>query len=553
MATQVGVSLDSQGEGAAPRRDAALPDSRAQGIRAARVVLVGLAVCWATAIGLLTALDLDVASNRYLRNDLLVRGADSIDAFHRQPVMDPSPHSIALPADLFVQRSLRLGELPVWDRSQGGGYSPLVQGNLGMLFPVRWFAALFPESQVQSVVLLTTLFACLGFSFLAVRALGLGVQAATLGALVYSLSGFMIGQLLFDGVAVYLFLPWLVYAYLQLCEARTFSRFAHLVMAFGLSFTSGHLMLLACVFFGVGLLALTHAFMREPEPRERLRDLALLAGASLWGALLAAPFLLPFLLNFRNAWKYKTETAEGASYEVPDLTGWLGRLRAIAMGEPGPFMDGPGFYLYLGLPVLALAGVGAYACWRRPPLRFVAAFLALIFVVCVPGPWMASVAHLPPITFIRTLYLHALFVFAVSLAAAVGLDWIRNHPSIPRAGAVSWLVVLMFAVVLSVRGAEYFEPVAGAALPSSKPLEFLASDNETYRITGLWGQLHLPNISHMSGVEDLRPPRGDDEPSLPRLVRDCRPRHSQQELSHRSDDRTNEFAAARRVQRQVCA
>ena len=504
MATQVDPIARLPGASGADESAEALGAVSHPGLRGDRAVILGVLATWGLALVLLTALDLDVASSRYLKNDLLFRGATSIESFHRQPVMDPSPHSIALPADLFLKGALAQAELPTWDRSQGGGYSPLAQGNLGMLFPVRWFAALFPTTQVQSVVLLTTLAACLAFSFLAIRRMGMGLQPACLGALVYSLSGFTIGQLLFDGVAVYLFLPWLVFAYLAFCDSPRASRLAHLVVAFGMSFTSGHLMLLASVYIGMAALALVHAAVREVSASTKLRDLFALAAASFWGALLAAPFLLPFVNNFRSAWKYKTQTAEGVSYEVADLAGWLARLRAMIVDEPGPFMDGPSFYLYLGVPALALAGLGVAVCWQKPQQRFIAPFFAAMFLFCVPGPWMAFVSDVPPITFIRTFYLYALFVFAVSLAVAAGLEWIRNHPAVPASDVMCWLVVVVLGAMFVARGSEHFQPVKGTVLPASQPYEFLQRDSEQYRVTGLWGQLHLPNIAHLTGIEDLR-------------------------------------------------
>ncbi len=465
-----------------------------------RMALLSLLAIWLIAIVLLTALDLDIGSQRYLRNDLLFRGAASIEEFHRQPTMDPSPHAVALPADRFVQRALHSGELPLWDRSQGGGFSPFVQGNLGVLFPVRWFAALFPAGQVQSVVLLTTWVACLALSYLAGRRLGFGVEAASLGAAVYGLSGFLVGQLLFDGVAVYLFLPWLLFAYLDWFERPTALRFVHLVVAFALSFSSGHMMLLASVFLGVGCAALLHAWF---DPRSA-RPLAGLALASVWGALLAAPILLPFLHHFRGAWKYKTQTAQGVSYQVANLAGWFERLQAIAFDRAGPFLDGPGFYLYLGLPVLALALLGAVQCWRRQHRRLIPVQLCVMFIVCVPGPWMAWASEGSPLTYIRTLYLYALFVFAVAVAAAAGLDFLRSHPRLPRPGLVCWLVVFAVATGSLVRAGPFLRPVPVAALPQSDAYQMLRSDPDRYRVTGLWGQVHLPNLANVSGIEDLR-------------------------------------------------
>jgi hypothetical protein len=101
------------------------PPASAPGLpRSARRILAATAAALVAAVALLVGLDLDLSPQRYLRNDVLFRGADSVQELYRYPTMDPSPFSVALPTNAFVHRSLRAGELPLWDRRQGGGYSP---------------------------------------------------------------------------------------------------------------------------------------------------------------------------------------------------------------------------------------------------------------------------------------------------------------------------------------------------------------------------------------------------------------------------------------------
>ena len=126
----------------------------------ARAILLAGLVAVLAGIALLVVLDLDISPHRYLRNDVLLRGASSIEAIYSYPTMDPSPFSIALPANLFVRESLRNAELPLWDRMQGGGYSVVAQGNLGVMFPLRWLTAPLPPHQAQSAFLLLTLYLC---------------------------------------------------------------------------------------------------------------------------------------------------------------------------------------------------------------------------------------------------------------------------------------------------------------------------------------------------------------------------------------------------------
>jgi hypothetical protein len=89
-------------------------------------------------------------------------------------------------------------------------------------------------------------------------------------------------------------------------------------------------------------------------------------------------------------------------------------------------------------------------------------------------------------------------------AAAIGFDWLRERLR-NRAPAALWpAAVAVIAACVFLRGLAFFEPVPVAAIPASEPYQLLLGDSDRFRITSLGGQSHLPNISHLSGLEDLR-------------------------------------------------
>ena len=55
----------------------------------ARTSLLAGLVAVLAGIVLLVSLDLDISPHRYLRNDVLFRGASSIEAIYSYPTMDP--------------------------------------------------------------------------------------------------------------------------------------------------------------------------------------------------------------------------------------------------------------------------------------------------------------------------------------------------------------------------------------------------------------------------------------------------------------------------------
>lgn len=458
----------------------------------------GLALC-ATALGLLLALGLDISPHRFLRNDVLFRGADSIDAFYTYSTMDPSPFSVALPADLFVRDRLLSGELPLWDRMQGGGYSMISQGNLGVLFPLRWLASLFPASHTHAALMLLTLYLCFAGAFLWLLALDLSVLSAVLGAGLFAGSGSVLGQLPFDGAAVFLFLPWLLLAWWRWRARPGYGRFATLVLLFALSFTSGHHMLLASVFLAVAVVAMADFIAGNRDARVPLG----LAGTAIWGALCAAVVLLPFVLHLGTAWSYKTETGQGLTFEVPGFSGWLTGLWQMVFDADAPFLDTPGRYRHFGIPAVALALLGAVVC-RARSLGFVAPALILAFLLSLPGPWMGFLSELLPLSFIRNIYLYVILTAVVATAAAVGFDWLRERlrDKVPAALWPAAVVLLVGSAFL--RGLPFFQPVPVATIPLSEPYQLLLGDPDRFRITSLGGQSHLPNISHLTGLEDLR-------------------------------------------------
>jgi hypothetical protein len=215
--------------------------------------------------------------------------------------------------------------------------------------------------------------------------------------------------------------------------------------------------------------------------------------------------LIPFAINLGDAWTYKTESHHGLSYVVSSWPEWLAQLASLWSAPDDRFLDSPAFYLHLGVVPLLLALAGARAAWGRGALRFVPVTLAATFLLCLPGPWMAFLSQVPPLTWVRVMYLYAGFVFSVCAAAAIGFDSLQRSEALralPRGVFVAAALALLCMPLW--RASRILEPVAAEGLPQSEPYRFLRADPDRFRITGLWGQSHLPNIANLSGIDDLR-------------------------------------------------
>lgn len=142
-------------------------------------MLIASLVVLTIALAVIVLVPVDISPWRDLAGDSLFRDG----ALPSPPrFRDPSPHRIWLPSDLFVWDSIRSGELPLWERMQGGGYSPVISLYNGVFHPLRWATALVPRSAAPSVLIALALWcAFAGMYLLMRRGIGSGVAAALFG------------------------------------------------------------------------------------------------------------------------------------------------------------------------------------------------------------------------------------------------------------------------------------------------------------------------------------------------------------------------------------
>ncbi len=440
----------------------------------------------------------DISPARWLAADVIVR-----DAGHPQPLYrfrDPSPYAVWLPSDHFVRDSVRRGELPLWERTHGGGYSTLGRFDLGVLHPLRLALAAVPETLAPSAALLVPLAILFSLTLAWLRALGVRAGPAAIGALVVSATPYALYSTHFGGPQVFLFVPWLLLAESLLRRAPSPWTFAHVVLVAALSFTAGHPVYLFVALTTASFVALVHAAV-EGELRTSLpRSLAAVG----LGLLIAAPVWLPFVAAWPDGWNYKTETAEGHLNHAMGFAAWLQRLAGLASGPDAFFVDEPGFYARMGLPAVLLSLAGAVVAWRHRAVRPLAFLLAVAAIIAVPGPWMAPVLELPPLRWVNPPYAMASLVFGIGATAAVGAGAALDR--VPARWRALVGVVLAIAVVAPGAPAcvAVLTPTPQVSSWHADGLDALRDASQEHRVTGLWGHTLLPNTGYEFGVEDLR-------------------------------------------------
>jgi hypothetical protein len=459
---------------------------RTSGVAAGAVALLCVAVA---------VTGVDVSAWRDFETDAVMLQAPRVseDRYH-----DPSGHSMWLPSDLFVRDSVRRGELPLWNRRQGGGYSTINSIHEGVFHPFRWVTALAPRSTAPTVLIVLALSsAAIGMYLFARTALGSREPAALTMALVYAFSPLLISNVHFSGAILPLaHVPWAV---LFLRASGKGRGLLGLVITLTLMFMSGHPLIEVTALATIGGVALMDALFART-----VRPIVVLAAAAGAAVLLAAPALLPPLVAAPDFWTYKTQTAQGTSYFAYEFGAWVDALRSMVFDRfEGPCcIDADRFYLFLGLPAIVLAMTGVWYGIHRADTRALVVLMVLAFLISVPGPWMAIV-RVPPVSFFKPWYLMGAFSFYFAATAGKGVDFLLDRRRFFRIVAV--FLIAGTAVLNVARALEVLRPRILREEPRSGAVEALKERSSgPFRVLSLWGQTHMPNASSLTGLEDFR-------------------------------------------------
>lgn len=358
----------------------------------------------------------------------------------------------------------RTGHVPLWNPEMFGGL-PFVAALHGDIFyPTSWLRIWFSMPTVMDFGFVLHYFAAALFTYLLLRRLSVPWLGAVVGGLAYQLSGLIASYPLpgHDGkLFVSTMLPLAMLALVMGVRERRWSGHALLAVAVGLALLSPHFQMTYYMLIAAGLFALYLAF-GEDDGRswgERLGLLGLALLAVLVGFGISAIQVLPFYgyLPFSpRAQGY--HGFEGAtSYAIPwahipeFFLKWFTGLRETYWGPNGLKLHSE----YLGLPVVALAILGAAARKRRRLVVWLGGIGLLFLLICLGAgtPFYRVWWTLMPYVKQTRAPGMAFFVVALVVAvfAALGVERLER-----REGArhvTGWLVAAAAVVVLAVAGA----------------------------------------------------------------------------------------------------
>jgi hypothetical protein len=358
-----------------------------------------------------------------------------------------------------------LGHVPLWNPGIFGGL-PYVAGMHGDIFyPTAWLRLLLPTAFAMNIGFVVHYVLAGIFGYLLLRKLKVSWAGSVVGALAYQLSG-VIASYVHPGHDGKLFvtalLPLALFALLHAIRDRRFEGYGLLALVVGLSLLSPHPQMAQYMLIAAGLFALYLTF-GEPvdrSVRDRVVDLSLALGAVLLGFGIGAIQLWPF-------YEYIPYSPRAESYR-----GWAGATsfaipwihvpelffsKFVGQSVAGTYWGSNGAKLhseYLGLPVVALAILGAGAGRRR--LAIWLGGIGLLFLLVALGastPFYRLWYNVVPFVKQTRAAGMALYIVALVVAVFAGLGVDRLQKGEGRAHTLAWLGVAGGVLVLAAIGA----------------------------------------------------------------------------------------------------
>ena len=352
------------------------------------------------------------------------------------------------------------GRLPLWNPALFMGAPLLANSQVGFFYPLNWpvWLLLPTPYAVSAAIVLHLVIAGWGAYLVGRRALGLGVWAALLTAVLFALGGYLTAQV--EHVNQVQGLAWLPWFLVALGNGRVrdwrvgLKRAMAVSILFALQLLAGHTQttFISGVAVGVWVLANAVGEWRLETGDWKMRNLQSLVSsllpvlfAVLLALLLTAVQLLPTLeLTGLSSRQGGLTPNEVLSFSWNPLL--MGRSLLPAYGQ-SLFSE---YVAFLPLTALVLVVIGAWQ-WRRRPgvlagLALTAVGLFLALGVFNPLYWL--LARLPGFDLFRVpARWLALYALGAALLAGVGLEAISRKP---LAGSRKLDTAFRYAVVVVV-------------------------------------------------------------------------------------------------------
>ncbi len=381
----------------------------------------------------------------------------------------------------------RLGHVPLWNPELFGGLPFVAAGHGDIFYPTSFLRLVLPVATVVNLGFVIHYILAGLFTYWLLRRLHVSWTGSVIGGLAYELSGLIASYpspghdgKLFASAA----LPLAFLALVMALRDKRWEGYALLAIAVALSLL-GHFQIAYYLLIAAGLFAIYLTFgenTSEPGAQKYLR-LVFTLGAVLLGFGLAAIQLLPFIQyipfspraqgyhGFEGSTSFAIPWAHVTEFFFKNFAG----SRETYWGPNGSYQGSMGLKLhseYLGLPVIALAVLGALEKDRRRLVLWIGG-IGLLFLLVSLGAatpfYQLWWALMPMVKKTRAPGM-AFFVVAFVVACFAGLGAERIERKEAGKAFGPWLVVAVVVVLLAVSGifGSMAEALAGAFAPAAR-------------------------------------------------------------------------------------
>jgi hypothetical protein len=355
---------------------------------------------------------------------------------------------------------IRDGDLPTWNPYNGGG-APLLGNYQSAVFSPFSLPFLLLPMQAALVVSAIAKILTAGVGTLAfLKRIGRSTAASLVGSIAFMFAGYQVLWLQWPIPSAAVLLPvLLLFVEVTITSATRYAAARGAIAAgfvTALILVTGHPETIFFVFAIVGGYAVFRLLTERRRRWITSRALALVVAAGA-GLALAAVQILPFIEYLQRSSALESRSEKDPVF----LSGHLAGLNAFPrlLGSP---LDSyrPDFIFslvngsYVGLIVLFLAGFGFFSLVkRRAPVTAYFAALALgwiLYAYNVLGLG-SLLSQLPLLSLAHAAYSQVVWLFAITVLAAAGVDWLRSRP-IPKRSDVKESVRVGGSLVLTAAG-----------------------------------------------------------------------------------------------------
>ncbi|HEU4830368.1 MAG TPA: hypothetical protein VFT04_14335 [Gemmatimonadales bacterium] len=347
-----------------------------------------------------------------------------------------------------AERFLETGRIPQWNPYLFGGMPFIAASSGDIFYPTAWLRWIMPVGTAMALGFAVHLFLAGLFAHLFLRALRCSWSGALVGGLAYELTGILAslahpghdGKLFVSALA-----PLLLLALTRAIRDRRHAAYGFVALTVGLCILTPHPQMTYYLLLAAGIWTLYLTFFDPERPQgiRPVRAIGLAALAVVLGVGIGGIFVVPFLSYFpysprvigdsATSWEYATSYAlpieELFGTVLPHFNGlgpdaYWGRNFAKLHSE------------YLGVIVVALAGLGVPARRRQRGLTALAVIAGLFLLISLGGhtPFYRLWYEVMP--FMKKVRAPGMAFFLVALPvatyAAFGADRLLRREAAPR-------------------------------------------------------------------------------------------------------------------------